>query len=58
MEKRSLTMADILPMAEYGNIRKDKRREMSEKKRFRRVEVGTLRDLLFRKFRYDVDASA
>ncbi|MGO9134834.1 MAG: DUF3501 family protein [Methylovirgula sp.] len=50
MEKRSLTMADILPIAEYGSIRKDKRREMSEKKRFRRVEVGPFATFYFENF--------
>jgi uncharacterized protein DUF3501 len=50
MEKRSLTAADILPMADYEKIRKDKRREMSEKKRFRRVEVGPFATFYFESF--------
>lgn len=50
MEKRSLTAADILPMAEYAKIRKDKRREISETKRLRRVEVGPFATFYFESF--------
>ncbi len=57
-KKRSLTAADIMPMAEYGKIRKDKRREMSERKRFRTSRGRSFCDLLFREFRHDVDAGA
>ncbi|MGP0059104.1 MAG: DUF3501 family protein [Beijerinckiaceae bacterium] len=39
-KQHDLELGDILPMAEYGKIRADKRRELSELKRFRRVEVG------------------
>ncbi|MGO9007386.1 MAG: DUF3501 family protein [Beijerinckiaceae bacterium] len=39
-KKHDLEPGDILPMAEYGKIRVAKRRELSEHKRSRRVEVG------------------
>lgn len=48
--KRSLTRADILPMAEYGKIRKEKRREISEVKRLRRLEVGPFATFYFENF--------
>jgi Protein of unknown function (DUF3501) len=38
--KHNLTPADILPVAEYGKIRTDSRRKISERKRNRRVAVG------------------
>jgi len=38
--KRELTRADILPMAEYGEIRRDRRRHVTQVKRNRRIEVG------------------
>jgi hypothetical protein len=50
MEKRSLTRADIMSMADYAKIRKDKRREMSEVKRLRRVEVGPFATFYFENF--------
>ncbi|MEN3975465.1 DUF3501 family protein [Emcibacter sp. SYSU 3D8] len=37
---KQITRADILPTAEYGAIRKQKRSELVAKKRHRRVEVG------------------
>jgi hypothetical protein len=37
---RKITRADILPMAEYAKVRKDKRAELVAKKKHRRVEVG------------------
>lgn len=39
-QKHNLTAADILPMAEYGKIRAESRRKISERKQNRRVEVG------------------
>jgi hypothetical protein len=39
-KKHRLESSDILPMAEYVKIRKDKRREISELKKARRIEVG------------------
>jgi hypothetical protein len=49
-KKRSLTAADIMPMAEYGKIRKEKRSEISERKRHRRVEVGPFATFYFESF--------
>ena len=40
MTARQVTRADILPMAEYGAIRKEQRRKISEIKKMRRIEVG------------------
>jgi hypothetical protein len=39
-KKHTLTPADILPADEYGRIRKESRRKISELKRNRRAEVG------------------
>ncbi len=49
-KKSSLTAADIMPMAEYGKVRKEKRSEISERKRFRRVEVGPFATFYFENF--------
>lgn len=49
-KKRSLTPADILPMADYGKMRKEKRREISERKRLRRVEVGPFTTFYFESY--------
>jgi hypothetical protein len=38
--KHELTAADILPIPEYGKIRDESRRKISERKRNRRIEVG------------------
>ncbi|MBI1774700.1 MAG: DUF3501 family protein [Proteobacteria bacterium] len=38
--KHRLTPSDIMPMAEYAAIRKEKRREIIEQKRNRRLAVG------------------
>jgi hypothetical protein len=38
--KHALTTADIMPMADYGKIRDESRRKISERKRDRRLEVG------------------
>lgn len=40
MPKTAITRADIMPLADYLPIRKDKRREMSAVKKTRRMEVG------------------
>lgn len=37
---RKITPADIMPAAEYGKVRKEKRAELVAKKKHRRVEVG------------------
>ncbi|MGB8277437.1 MAG: DUF3501 family protein [Methylovirgula sp.] len=49
-KKRSLTAADIMPMADYGKIRKEKRSEISERKRFRHIEVGPFVTFYFENF--------
>jgi hypothetical protein len=38
--KHELTVADIMPMAEYGKVRVETRRRISAQKRNRRVQVG------------------
>jgi hypothetical protein len=38
--KHALTREEIMPMAEYGKIRRDRRQSISELKKRRRVEVG------------------
>ena len=48
--KRALTRADILPTAEYANIRRERRREVSELKKRRRVEVGPFATFYFENF--------
>jgi Protein of unknown function (DUF3501) len=40
MAKRILTVADILPAADYAKSRSEWRRKVSAKKRHRRIEVG------------------
>jgi hypothetical protein len=40
MDKRMLTEADIIPVAEYARMRKEWRAKVSAKKRNRRVDVG------------------
>jgi hypothetical protein len=48
--RRELTVADILPMADYAKIRNEKRREIAAKKRNRRVEVGPYVTFYFENF--------
>lgn len=48
--KRQLTRADILPDSEYAKIRREKRRESSELKKRRRVEVGPFATFNFENF--------
>lgn len=40
MAKKEITRADVMELAEYEPIRKDKRREMAAVKKIRRMEVG------------------
>jgi hypothetical protein len=40
MAKRFLTEADIIPNAEYAKTRSEWRKKITDKKRYRRVEVG------------------
>ena len=48
--KRELTRDDILPLPEYAKIRRDKRREATELKKRRRVEVGPFATFYFENF--------
>jgi hypothetical protein len=47
---RQLTRADILPLEEYVKMRRERRREISELKRRRRVEVGPFATFYFENF--------
>lgn len=48
--RRALTRDDILPMAEYGKIRREQRRTVSELKRHRRIEVGPYATFYFESY--------
>lgn len=48
--KRKLTRDDILPIADYGKIRRERRREVSELKKRRRVEVGPFATFYFENY--------
>jgi len=48
--KRRLTRADILPLDEYAKIRRQRRAEISEIKKRRRVEVGPFATFYFENF--------
>ena len=48
--KREITRGDIMPIADYGKIRLDRRREMSAYKRARRMEVGPVATFYFESF--------
>jgi len=48
--KKIITAADIMPMADYGACRKERRQAMSEQKRVRRVEVGPFATFYFENF--------
>ena len=47
MNKRIISLDDIISNDEYGNIRSLKRREMIEFKKFRRLDVGPVASLYF-----------
>lgn len=47
MNKRIISLDDIISNDEYGNIRSSKRREMIEFKKFRRLDVGPVASLYF-----------
>jgi len=49
-QRRQLTRADILPLDEYLKIRRERRREISELKKQRRVEVGPFATFYFENF--------
>ncbi|MSO64990.1 MAG: DUF3501 family protein [Alphaproteobacteria bacterium] len=48
--ERRITRADVLPMAEYGNIRRERRAALTELKRFRRLSVGPFATLYFENY--------
>jgi hypothetical protein len=48
--KRALTRDDIIPMAEYGKVRRERRRVVSELKKRRRVEVGPFATFYFENY--------
>lgn len=48
--RRVLTHEHILPMPEYAEIRREKRREASELKKRRRVEVGPFATFIFENY--------
>ena len=49
-QRRELTRADILSLDEYVKIRREKRREITELKKQRRVEVGPFATFYFENF--------
>ena len=48
--KRRLSRADILPLDEYAEIRSQSRREITELKKRRRLEVGPFATFYFENF--------
>lgn len=50
MTQRQVTRADILPMSEYGAIRKEQRRKITEIKKARRIEVGPYSTFYFESY--------
>jgi len=48
--KRQLTRDDIMPLEDYVKVRRDKRREITELKRRRRIEVGPVATFYFDSF--------
>jgi len=48
--KRSLTRADIMPLADYVKERAERRKRMAEMKRSRRVEVGPFATFYFESY--------
>ena len=48
--RKQLTPADILPLAEYDKVRGERRREINQLKRRRRVEVGPYATFYFENF--------
>ena len=48
--KRVLTREEILPMVDYGKIRRERRQAISELKRRRRVEVGPFATFYFENY--------
>ena len=50
MTKHQITRADVMPMSDYGAIRKEQRRRISEIKRARRIEVGPYSTFYFENY--------
>jgi hypothetical protein len=50
MSRRIITRDDIMPIAEYGAIRREQRRRMAETKRSRRIEVGPYSTFYFENY--------
>jgi hypothetical protein len=50
MSRRKLTRDDIIPIAEYGKIRRERRQAVSELKKRRRVEVGPFTTFYFENY--------
>jgi hypothetical protein len=48
--QRVLTREDILPMVEYGKIRRERRQAISELKKCRRVEIGPFATFYFENY--------
>ena len=48
--KREISPADLMEMAEYGKIRRDHRKQLTEFKRHRRMEVGPYLTFLFESY--------
>ena len=48
--RRQLTRADILPLDEYVKIRRERRRDITELKKHRRIEVGPFATFYFENF--------
>jgi hypothetical protein len=48
--RREITRADILPMEEYGKIRREHRRKLVEEKRDRRIHIGPHVSLYFENY--------
>ena len=50
MAKHEITAADIMPVAEYGKIRRAHRQELIARKKHRRLEVGPLATFYFENY--------
>ena len=48
--RRELTRADIMPLADYGAVRRERRRAITELKRQRRLEVGPYATFYFENY--------
>jgi hypothetical protein len=48
--RRAITRADLMPLDEYGRIRKDHRRKLVEAKRHRRITIGPFVTLHFESY--------